>query len=541
MSSELVQGSELETETLRGMTVIVEEEDDQPEIVRAAVSQLVSGRHRSPWIGPLLLIGAVLVIVGGLFAYSRRPLRANAGATEPIRSIAVLPLKNLTGDPANDYFSDGLTEGLITSLSKIETLSVQSRSSVFRFKNKEIDPQELGKQLGVAAVLEGGVRKSGDSVRMAVRLVSVVDGRVLWVSDSQDRALGDIFALQDDISRNVAAGLKLRLTTDADRQIARRYTDNIEAYQLYLQGRFFLTRYLVYEDLVQAVKHFEAAIAKDPNYALAYTGLADTYTMMGIDWRSPKEVFPKALEYSRRALELDEGLGEAHYSNGAVAYFYEWDWPKAQTELQRALDLNAKSLESNACYLHSLESSGKPDEATAEVRRALNQNPLSPIISAELGCSAYYARHYDQAIEFSDETLRLDHTSVFARYNTARAMGQKQMNEQALVELHKVGEVWGPSATLQAELGYNYAFLGRKVEARKILNQLLARSTKEYIDPYPLAFIYLALGEKDQALKALEQAFEKRSAWMPWLKVEPKFDPIRSEPRFNELLRRLKI
>jgi TolB-like protein/Tfp pilus assembly protein PilF len=479
--------------------------------------------------------------VGGLFAYSRRPLRVNAGATEPIRSIAVLPLKNLTGDPANDYFSDGLTEGLITSLSKIETLSVQSRSSVFRFKNKEIDPQELGKQLGVAAVLEGGVRKSGDSVRMAVRLVSVVDGRVLWVSDSQDRALGDIFALQDDISRNVAAGLKLRLTTDADRQIARRYTDNIEAYQLYLQGRFFLTRYLVYEDLVQAVKHFEAAIAKDPNYALAYTGLADTYTMMGIDWRSPKEVFPKALEYSRRALELDEGLGEAHYSNGAVAYFYEWDWPKAQTELQRALDLNAKSLESNACYLHSLESSGKPDEATAEVRRALNQNPLSPIISAELGCSAYYARHYDQAIEFSDETLRLDHTSVFARYNTARAMGQKQMNEQALVELHKVGEVWGPSATLQAELGYNYALLGRKVEARKILNQLLARSTKEYIDPYPLAFIYLALGEKDQALKALEQAFEKRSAWMPWLKVEPKFDPIRLEPRFNELLRRLKI
>jgi Tfp pilus assembly protein PilF len=263
--------------------------------------------------------------------------------------------------------------------------------------------------------------------------------------------------------------------------------------------------------------------------------------MMGIDWRSPKEVFPKALEYSRRALELDEGLGEAHYSNGAVAYFYEWDWPKAQTELQRALDLNAKSLESNACYLHSLESSGKPDEATAEVRRALNQNPLSPIISAELGCSAYYARHYDQAIEFSDETLRLDHTSVFARYNTARAMGQKQMNEQALIELHKVGEVWGPSATLQAELGYNYALLGRKVEARKILNQLLARSTKEYIDPYPLAFIYLALGEKDQALKALEQAFEKRSAWMPWLKVEPKFDPIRSEPRFNELLRRLKI
>ena len=531
----------VEIEHTRGVRLLIEEEDDQPFVSPAIPAQLVTSVPKSTWRKPLLLAGAALIILIGLAAYSRWPSRSATSASAPIHSIAVLPLKNLTGDPANDYFSDGMTESLISSLAKVENLNVQSRSSVFRFKNKDLDPREIGKQLGVAAVLEGNVRSLGNSVRVAVRLVSVADGRVLWVSDSNDRALGDLFALQDDIARNVAAGLRLRLSGDTEQRLARRYTDNIEAYQLYLQGRFYWNNYMTGADLLKAVKYFDAAIGKDPNYALAYTGLADSYAAMAVDWRSPKEVFPKADEYARKALALDDTLGEAHFSRGAVAYFYEWNWAEAQQELQRSLDLNAKSLEGNACYLHSLESLGKPDEAVAQVRRALDQNPLSTTISAELGCASYYAHRYDQTITFSQETLKADSGYPLAHFNTARALGQKRLYDQAISELDKAISVWGRTGMLIAELAYDNAGLGRKADARKLLDELQRRSTREYIDPYPIAWIYVALGENDKALTSLEKAYDARSTWMPWLKVEPKFDPLHNEPRFLSLLKRLKL
>jgi TolB-like protein len=241
-----------------------------------------------------------------------------------------LPLKNLTGDQTNDYFSDGITESLISSLSRVENLTVQSRSSVFRFKNKDIDPREVGKQLGVAAVLEGSVRNVSDSVSVTVQLVSVADGRVLWTSDEHERALGDVVKLQDEISRNVASSLRLQLSPDAQGRIARRYTTDPQAFHLYLQGRFWLTNYSVPNDLNRAAKYFESATKKDPDYALAYTGLADTYLNMAIDWANPKEVMPIAQANAQKAMQLDPELGEAHYSTGALAYFYEWNrnWNK---------------------------------------------------------------------------------------------------------------------------------------------------------------------------------------------------------------------
>jgi TolB-like protein/DNA-binding winged helix-turn-helix (wHTH) protein/Tfp pilus assembly protein PilF len=531
----------VEIEHTRGVQLSIEEDDDQPFVGSVIPVQLVAPVPKSTWLKPLLLAGAVLVILVGVAAYSRWASRSALNGTAPIHSIAVLPLKNLTGDPANDYFSDGMTESLITSLAKVENLQVQSRSSVFRFKNKDLDPREIGKQLGVAAVLEGSVRNLGNSVRVAVRLVSVDDGRVLWVSDSNDHALGDLFTLQDDIARNVAGGLRLRLSGEAEQRLGRRYTDNIEAYQLYLQGRFYLNNYMSNDDLLRAVKYFDGAIGKDPNYALAYSGLADTYMAMAPDWRSPKEVMPKADEYARKALALDDTLGEAHFSRGAFAYFYEWNWAVAQQELQRSLDLNAKSLEGNACYLHSLESLGRPDEAVAEVRRALDQNPLSTVISAELGCASYYAHRYDQTIDFSRETLKADSGSPLAHYNTARALGQKGLYDQAISELDKPISIWGRTAMLIAELAYDNAASGRKAEARKLLDELQRRSANEYIDPYPIAWVYVALGENDNALASLEKAYDARSAWMPWLKVEPKFDPLHNDPRFISLLKRLKL
>lgn len=541
-----IQAPAAEIEHVRTVAISIDEDDYQPLSQQTAVpAQLIPQNVPSSWKKKLLVAAAGLVvlvgaIVLGLFARSRwtAPL---VGTTAPIRSIAVLPLKNLTGDPANDYFSDGMTESLITSLSRVEGLKVISRSSVFRFKNKDLPPQEIGNQLGVASVLEGNVRNLGQSVRVSVRLVSVDDGRVLWVSDEKDRALGDVFAVQDEIARNVAFGLKLQLSGKSAQQIARRYTENVEAYQLYLQGRFYVNNLGGNEDLMKAVRYFNSAIAKDPNYALAYAGLADTYTTMALDWRNPKEVFPKAQEYANTALKLDDTLGEAHFSRGAIAYFYEWDWAEAQRELDQALDLDAKSVEGNACYLHSRETLGTADEALAQVRRALEKNPSSTFISAELGCAAYYAHRYDLATDFSRETLRTNPSYGLAHYNVARALGQKRMYEEAISELQPLVSAWGRTPMLISELGYNYAASGRKTEARKVLDELRRRSAAEFIDPYPLAWIHVALGEPDKALTSLEQAYEARSSWMPWIKVEPKFESLRSNPRFQDLLRRLKL
>jgi len=554
------EATSFEIERVRGVKIIVEDEyeiptlpakDEVPQIAGAdavsdlalkpRVSLIASGVSSNKRISkPVLaaLVGLVIVFaIGGIWLYRRRTVNTPA-APEAIKSIAVLPLRNLTGDPSNEYFSDGMTESLITSLSKIENLKVISRSYIFHFKNKDITPQELGRQLGVATVLEGNVRNIGNSMRVAVRLVSVDDGRVLWVNDESDRAPGDIFAMQDEIARNVAVGLRLKLSGKNEQEMARRYTDNVEAYQLYLRGRFYYNNYARREDLDKAIQLFQAAIAKDPAYALAYSGLADIYLTTAIDdWQSSQEVLPKARENAMKALSLDDSLGEAHYSRGGVAFFLEWDWALAHQELVRALELHAKSLESNnTCYLHSLDSLGKSDETLATVRHALDENPLSININAELSCASYYGHHYDQAIDFSQENLRLDQSYPFAHYNAARALGQEQRYEQAITEMQKAIEVWGRNVLALSELGYDYAASERKTEARDILIELKSRAAKgEFVDPYPVSFIYVALGEKDEALNSLEKAFATHSPWMPWLLAEPKFERLRSEPRFQSL------
>jgi TolB-like protein/DNA-binding winged helix-turn-helix (wHTH) protein/Tfp pilus assembly protein PilF len=544
--SALVEAPVVAVEHVRAVSVSIDEDHELPPLpARTLAAQLVLPPARAAWWKKKTVVtAAIFLLLAGVVVWLVVGSRSNtqrAGANAPIHSIAVLPLKNLTGDSAKDYFSDGMTESLITSLSKIQGLKVISRSSVFRFKNKDLTPQEIGTQLGVASVLEGNVRNAGDSVRVGVRLVSVDDGRVLWVNDEKDRAFGDVFAVQDDIARNVASGLRLQLNGKTAEQLARRYTANAEAYQLYLQGRFHMNNYGSNDDLVKAVRYFNSAITKDPGYALAYAGLADAYSNMAIDWLDPRAAFPKALEYAQRALELDDTLGEAHFSRGAIAYFYEWDWPRAQAELDRALELDAKSLESNACYLHSRETLGKPDEALAQIQRALEKNPLSTFISSELGCASYYAHRYDQAVDYSRNTLRTDPSYVLSHYNVARALGQKRMYDQSIAEINTAISTWGRSTMLVSELAYDYAASGKKAEALKLLDELQRRSVNEFIDPYPLAWIYVALGQNDKALQSLERAYEMRSAWMPWINVEPKFDSLHSDARFQVLLHRLKL
>jgi TolB-like protein/DNA-binding winged helix-turn-helix (wHTH) protein len=531
--------NEIDVEHVRSVAITIEEDNDFP--LNNSVSQFPAAtRHHGRWKAALLVLFAVL-FVGAAFIFYESSRRSPKPDNLSIRSIAVLPLRNLTGNPANDYFSDGLTESLINFLSKVDGLSVQSRSSVFRFKNKDENLQALGSQLGVAAILEGSVRRASESVRVEVRLVSVMDGKVLWVNDSEDRPMPDLFALQDEIAREVVTKLQLHINKDAERRLSHHDTKNIEAYQEYLQGRYFLNNFATYNDLLRAVQYFNSAVAKDPKYALAYCGLADSYIGMALDFRSPTEVFPIAREYAQKALDLDRDLGEAHYSRGAIAYFYEWDWENARRELNTAMLLNAKTLEMNSCYLHSLETSEPPDKAVAQVQRALENNPLSIGISSELSCAAYYAGRYDEAITFALQTSQMDSGYVFVHYNMARALGQQHLHEEALKELQKANAVWGRTPTTLSELGFNYAAMGKKAGAKKILAELRARSADQFTDPYPMAFILVALNEKDQALTMLEQAFRVHSAWMPWIRVEPKFDTLRREPRFIALLKQLKM
>ncbi len=544
------EASSFEIERTRGVRVIIEEDDGQDDAALAneKVFPLPSLAHSPAKSLPLsktvrtsrfvpLVLACIALAAGALVIY-----RANTRATESrptlIRSVAVLPLKNLTGDPSNEYFSDGMTESLMTTLSHIEGLKVVSRSAAFRFKGTEIEPREAGRQLGVASVLEGSVRTEGDSVRVILRLVDTDDGQILWANETSERNLRDVFALQDEIARHVAAGLKVELSGETERRLARRSTENFEAYQLYLKGNYHRNKSTL-EGLHRGVEYFNQAVARDPNYALAYAGLAGSYVALGIDYVSPSEAFPKAKGYALKALELDEALGEAHYALGAVNFYYEWDWPAAQSELERTLELNPQAVETNACYLHSLDSLGKPEEAIAQVRRALELNPLSKAIHGELGCASYYARQYDQAIELSRQTLEMDSDFSFAHYHIARAYGQKRMHREAIAELNQIVEFSERSPMVITELGYNYAAAGDTAEARKLLAELSGRAARgEFVDPYPIAFICVALGENDQALDWLQKAYEARSSWMPWLKVEPKFDSLRANPRFTALLAR---
>jgi len=404
-------------EKMRGVKIVVEEDDGlNGELV--SEKALPVKRHapevrelrqesspRSSWLLPAILGGAIIVIAASAFVIYRSRTRG-ATASAPIRSIAVLPFKNLSGNQAEDYFGDGMTESLITSLSKIEGLKVISSSSVFHFKGQQIDPREVGRQLDVGAVLEGTVRKDQDSIRVAVRLVSADDGQVLWVSDTNDKALRDIFGLQDEIARNVVARLSIKLNQESAQRLTRRYTDNVEAYQLYLRGRYHWDKFTV-PDIKRSIDYFQQAINLDPKYPLPYAGLADAYCMLnGLGAASPDEVIPKAKEAMAHALELDDALPEAHTSAGVVKDFYDWDFAGAEREFKRAIELNPSSSTAHELYGKVLpDMRGGFDEAFVEVKHALDLDPFSVSISETLGELLFYSRQYDLAIAQWQKTL----------------------------------------------------------------------------------------------------------------------------------------
>ena len=485
-------------------------------------------RHRIIFAASAAIV--VLLIAGLVYSYFTRRVRT-------IDSLAVLPFLNVSGDPNTEYLSDGLAESIIYSTSQLPDLKVMPRSSVVRYKGREVDPQTVGRELGVSAVMTGRVSQRGDDLSISAELVDLRDNRLLW-GQHYTRKIGDILAVQEEIAREISEKLRLKLTTEEKKQLAKRYTEDAEAYQLYLKGRYYWNK-RTRDGYKKAIEHFDQAIQKDPLYALAYTGLADCYNVLssyGI--ASPKESFPKGKAAALRAREIDGSLAEARTSLAYIKYQYERDFSGAESEFKESIELNAKYATAHQWYALELAGMGRMDEAIREITRAQEIDPTSLIANVNAGWIFYHARQYDRAIEQMRKSLEMDPNFARGHWAISEPLEQKQQYEEAIAELQKARQLDETPITL-ALLGHVYAVTGKRNEAQKIIVELNEQSKRMYVDPYFLAQIHTALGDRDKAFQALEKAYEEHSSWLVWLKVEPKFDSLRSDPRFTNLVQRI--
>lgn len=533
----------------RTVTRVVTEEtvadDDSPQKPMISAGEaLVFDQPRihtgtSKWRWLVVALLSLSLVIGGIFIY--RSLTASPALTAAprpqIESIAVLPFKPLVTEGRDEALEVGMADTLIAKLSNIGEVNVRPLSAVRRYGRLEQDPSDAGRKLGVEAVLDGTIQRSGERVRVTARLVSVSDGKQLWEGRFDDK-FTDIFSVQDAISEKVVAALALKLTGEEQKQLTRRYTENAEAYQLYTYGRFYRNK-RTEEGSKRAIEYFEKAIAKDPNYALAYAGLSEGYIGLGVfGAMSPKDVFPKARAAALKALEIDDRIAESHV---ALAHFKnqsEHDWSGAEREYQRAIELNPGYADAYRLYAILLMEAGRKDEAFARIKRALEIDPTSVIYNATLGFLYYFARRYDQAVGQLQKTIDMEPGHWMAHYWLAQAYAQKSMYGEALLEAQKARDLSGDSGSSWV-IGYVYAVAGRRAEAQQQINELLKLSKQRYVPPYDIAQIYAGLGDKDQAFAWLEKADQDRSRGMDYLNVNPVFDTLRSDRRFQDLLRRV--
>jgi serine/threonine-protein kinase len=483
-----------------------------------------------------LLAVLVGLNVGGL---RQRLLR---GATPPPGKImlAVLPFDNLSADPEQEYFSDGMTEEMIAELGQLQPqrLGVIARTSAMHYKGTDKRIDEIGRELGVDYILEGSVRRAAGRVRITAQLIQVSDQTHLW-AESYERELADIFAIQSDVAQRIARSLEVELLPAQQARLASARPVNPEAYGAYLKGRFHWNK-RTEEEVRKGIEYFQQAIEKDPNYALAYAGLADSYNILGdYSYVPPEEAYPRAKVAAAKALETDDTLAEAHTSLAKAAHLYDWNWLAAERGFQRALALNPSYAPAHHWYAEYLAAMGRVDEAIAEKKRARELDPLSLIINSSEGWVLYFARRYDQAIEQLQKALEMDPNFAVAHLWLGWAYEQKGMYEEAIREFQKAVTLFKGSTYPIASLGHAYAVSGKRGEALKLLNELKELSKRRYVSAYDLALVYAGLGEKDQAFKWLEKAYEERYGWITMLKLEPRFDPLRADPRFQSLLRRM--
>jgi TolB-like protein/Flp pilus assembly protein TadD/predicted Ser/Thr protein kinase len=485
----------------------------------------------------LVVLLALLVVAGWFYRF--------AGRGETIDSVAVLPFVNAGADPNTEYLSDGITESLINNLTQLRGLRVMARSTVFRFKGKDADPQTIGRDLQVRAVLTGRLLQRGDTLIVQTELVDVEKGSQLWGAQ-YNRKLADVLAVQEDIAREISQNLRLRLTGDEEKRLAKSYTANPEAYQLYLKGRYWWNK-RTEEGFNKGIEYFQQAIEKDPTYALAYSGLADCYSLLS-DYGlvAPKEAYPRAKEAALKALQLDETLAEAHASLGYVKTTYDWDWSGAEREFQRAIELNPAHAGAHLWRAVALVDMGRFEEAITEGKRALELDPLSLSINRTVGGVFYNARQYDQAIEQYRKTLELDPNFIWTHTVLGLAYVRKSMYKEGIAECEKELVISPSNTPALTGLGYAYAVSGRRAEAQKVLDQLNELSKQKYVPAVSRVGIYVGLGEKDKAIEWLKKAYEERSIGNSLLafgavKVNPEYNPLRSDPRFADLLRRMNL
>jgi eukaryotic-like serine/threonine-protein kinase len=474
----------------------------------------------------------ILVAAAGLFYWRGR-------TAQSIDSLAVLPFANMGGSPDSDYLSDGITDSLIDSLSQLPNLKVMSHSAVFRYKSKEADARTAGRELGVRAVLTGRITQRGDNLSVSTELMNVDDNSHLW-GEQYNRKLVDALAVQNEIAAQIADKLRLRLSNAQVTQMAARQTANPEAYQLYLKGRYFAGQFSQ-EGLDKGMNYFRQAIALDPSYALAYDGISYYYQLVEDLLMPASEAMPKAEAAARRALELDDSLVDTHVEMAANYTYYNYDWPAAEREFQRAITLNPNYAPAHEYYGWYLISVGRTDQAIQEAQRGVELDPLSAEIHSILGWVLYFAHRYDQSAVEIHKCLELDPNYWIGYYFLGIVYAQQGRFDDAITAQRKSADILKSASWPPAEIAYDYALAGKSAEARKTLRDLLARSQSIMVSPYRIAAVYAALGDKDQAFAQLEQAYAQRTFFMDFLKVDPELDSLHSDPRFQDLLARMNL
>jgi TolB-like protein/DNA-binding winged helix-turn-helix (wHTH) protein/Flp pilus assembly protein TadD len=457
-----------------------------------------------------------------------------------IRSLAVLPLESLSNDASQDYFADGMTDELISDLGQISALRVISRTSVMGYKHARKPLPQIARELNVDAVVEGTVLRSGDQVRITAQLIEASTDKHLW-SQSYESELRDTLALQSKVAGAIADQIRINVNPQEQAALRSVKVVNPQAYESYLKGRYFWNKRTA-DGLKVALAYFNQAIDEDPKYAPAYSGLADTYALLG-DWQyavmTPKEALPKAKAAAIKALELDSSLGEAHNSLAFCLDGFDWDLDSAGKEFRRAIELNPGYATAHHWYAWHLSLLGRYDEAIAEMRKAENLDPLSLIINADLAELLVLAHSYDESISQSRKTIEMDPNFALAHNQLGQAYLQKQMHDEAIAELQKAAQLSADSPTCIANLARAYAASGKRSEAAKLLSDLKKHSNPNYSHASEIAVIYVALGDKDQAMTWLEKGYEER--FNPGVLLRPGFDSLRSDPRFQDLVRRISL
>ena len=528
------------------LLIVIEEmcaelEDDERLELAARLDQLLANSQRS---STRKRLGKCLELISAAHACyeterGQRPFRGEAMThDEAIDSVAILPFANASNDPNMEYLSDGITESIMNSLSHLSQLKVMAHSTVFRYKGRAIDPQEVGRTLGVRAVMMGRVQQLGEDLVISAELVDAEDGSLIW-GDQYHRKAADIFSMQEELASEISEKLRLRLSGEQKERLTKRFTENREAYELYLRGRYSWSK-RTNEELRKGAEYFQQAIAKDPNYSLAHAGLADCLLLLGLfGAEPPRLVMPQAKVSALKAIQLNETLGEAYASLAQIRFYYDWDWTGAERDYEQAVRLSPTYPTAHQWHGEYLVAIGRTDEGLAEVKRARDLDPLSLIINTDLGLLFYWARQYDLAINQLERAIELEPNFFRAHLHLGMAYECKRMYREAIAELEKARCINENPWTL-AGLGHAYASFGERAEAEKLLEQLLELSRGRYVWSAAIAVVYSGFGDQvDQTLEWLERAYAERSGLLVWLNVWPIFDGIRSDIRFIDLLRRI--